>query len=93
MEQILKAGYGIVNITPDFDVCLGGYGNEDQRHAEGIEERRCRMGQRLPDINHSAPGDHQRRNHHHIARQLHIGNILWRKQHIQRRALSPTFKG
>lgn len=37
MEQILKAGYGCVNITPDFLVCLAGYGNEDQRPAEGVE--------------------------------------------------------
>ena len=37
MEKTLLAGYGITNITPDFDVCLSGYGRDEQRHAEGVE--------------------------------------------------------
>jgi len=37
MEQILKVGFGCANITPDFDICLSGYGDDVRRHAEGVD--------------------------------------------------------
>lgn len=39
MEQTLYAGYSKMDITPDFPVCLSGYGNDSIRPAMGIESR------------------------------------------------------
>ena len=39
MSNILYAGYGKENITPDFDVCLAGYGNDIIRPAMGVEQQ------------------------------------------------------
>lgn len=39
MSNILYAGYGKENITPDFPVCLAGYGNDIIRPAMGVEQQ------------------------------------------------------
>ena len=39
MSNIIYAGYGKENITPDFDVCLAGYGNDIIRPAMGVEQQ------------------------------------------------------
>ena len=36
MSETLFAGFGKTCITPDFDVCLSGYGDELRRHAQGV---------------------------------------------------------
>ena len=36
MSETLFAGFGKECITPDFDVCLSGYGDELRRHAQGV---------------------------------------------------------
>ena len=36
MENTLFAGFGKTCITPNFDVCLSGYGDEMRRHARGV---------------------------------------------------------
>ena len=39
MSNIIYAGFGKENITPDFDVCLAGYGNDIIRPAMGVEQQ------------------------------------------------------
>lgn len=36
MEEMLHVGYGRKCITPDFPVCLSGYGDEKRRQAKGV---------------------------------------------------------
>ena len=39
MSNIIYAGFGKENITPDFPVCLAGYGNDIIRPAMGVEQQ------------------------------------------------------
>lgn len=38
MENVLLAGYARADITPDFTVCISGYGDDEFRRSEGVKD-------------------------------------------------------
>ena len=37
-ENVLQVGYARADITPDYEICISGYGDDETRRSQGVHD-------------------------------------------------------